>query len=392
MTASLVAEFRMPSLGADMEFGTLVEWRVKAGDTIRRGDIIAEVETQKGVIEVDVYQSGTVEELLVPVGSRVPVGTALARIRTGEAAPAAGAPPPPPPVLVSAPRVRVSPLARRIAAARQVDLTAVRGTGAGGIITSADIARAAETMPTLPVAPGAPAVTPRPTPAPTVAADRLAALRQAIGAAMSRSHREIPHYYLSSEIDLAAALGWLERENLARTVSDRLLSVALLLKSTALAARIVPEVNGFWADGAFRPSPDVHLGVAISLRGGGLIAPAIHDADHLSLEQLMKALRDVVQRARTGGLRSSELADSTLTVTNLGDQGVSAVFGIIYPPQVALVGFGKVVERAWAKDGMVGVRPVVTATLSADHRVSDGHRGGRFLATIDRLLQSPERL
>jgi pyruvate dehydrogenase E2 component (dihydrolipoamide acetyltransferase) len=201
----------------------------------------------------------------------------------------------------------------------------------------------------------------------------------------------VPHYYLATTIDLAAATRWLAEANAARPVTERLLPAVLLLKATALAAREVPALNGVWDEG-FTPSAAVHLGVAVSLRGGGLVAPAIHDADRLELDALMAALRDLVQRARSGLLRASEMSDPTLTVTNLGDQGVDEVFGVIYPPQVALVGFGKIVERPWAVDGMLAVRPVVRASLSADHRASDGHVGARFLATIDRLLQHPEEL
>jgi pyruvate dehydrogenase E2 component (dihydrolipoamide acetyltransferase) len=140
------------------------------------------------------------------------------------------------------------------------------------------------------------------------------------------------------------------------------------------------------------PSPAVHLGVAISLRDGGLVAPALHDADRLALDELMRRLRDLVRRARAGSLRSSELSDPTITVTNLGEQGTDTVFGIIYPPQVAIVGFGRVIERPWSVGGQIVSRPVVTASLSADHRVTDGHRGARFLAAVERLLQEPARL
>jgi pyruvate dehydrogenase E2 component (dihydrolipoamide acetyltransferase) len=217
-------------------------------------------------------------------------------------------------------------------------------------------------------------------------------MRAAIAAAMSRSKREIPHYYLATEIDMHRALAWLTQENLRRPVAERLLPAVLLLKAAALAVHDVPEVNGHWIDGAFRPAEAVHLGVAIALRHGGLIAPAIHHADMLALDELMARLRDLVMRARAGRLRGSEVADPTLTVTNLGDQGVETVFGVIYPPQVALVGFGAVVERPRAIDGLLGVRPVVAATLSADHRASDGHRGGLYLAALARLLQEPEKL
>jgi len=154
----------------------------------------------------------------------------------------------------------------------------------------------------------------------------------------------------------------------------------------------VPELNSVWEAGHAVQKPSIHVGMAISLRQGGLIAPAIHETDRMSLEQLMRAFQDLVNRARSGGLRSSELSDPTITVTSLGDQGVDTVFGVIFPPQTAIVGFGKVVERPWSIRGGLMSRQVITATLSADHRVTDGHRGGRFLAAIDRLLQEPEKL
>jgi pyruvate dehydrogenase E2 component (dihydrolipoamide acetyltransferase) len=184
----------------------------------------------------------------------------------------------------------------------------------------------------------------------------------------------------------------MQATNAGRPVTERLVPAALLLKATARAATDVPEMNGFWTDDAFQPSADVHLGVAVALRKGGLVAPAIHDAATLPVDVLMARLRDLVTRARGGRLQRAEMSDPTLTVTNLGDLGVESVFGVIYPPQVALVGFGRVVEQPWAVDGLLGVRPAVTATLSADHRVSDGLRGARFLDRIGELLQTPEEL
>lgn len=217
-------------------------------------------------------------------------------------------------------------------------------------------------------------------------------MRRAIAAAMSRSNRDIPHYYLETTIDMQRSLAWLSEANAHRSVEDRVLPAVLLLKAVALAVHEVPEVNGFWLEDQLQPSEAIHLGVAISLRTGGLVTPAIHDTDTLSLETLNAALKDVVQRSRAGSLRSSELSDATLTVTNLGDQGVDKVLGVIYPPQVALVGFGAIKPRPWAVDGLLGVRPTLIATLAGDHRATDGHRGGRFLAAIDRLLQKPEGL
>ncbi len=391
----------MPSLGADMESGTLVDWRVKPGDAVRRGDVVALVETEKGVIEVEIFESGVVDSLIVQPGQKVPVGATLAIVR-GDGATAEVPPTPEPPLaakaasdekrlptiappIEAAGRARVSPLARKRAQELGVELPTATGTGEDGSITAADVERAAE---------NAKARAPTTAPAATVTAKGLdlQAMRRVIAAAMARSKREIPHYYLATTIDMRKSLNWLAAENAKRTVTKRLLYSALLIRAVALAAREVPEVNGLWIDGAFKSSVGIHVGMAISLRQGGLINPAIHDVDKKNLDELMESMLDLVNRARAGHLRSSELSDGTITVTNLGEQGVESVFGVIYPPQVALVGFGKIIERPFAADGLVGARPMIEATLSGDHRVSDGHRGGRFLLAVDRLLQEPKRL
>jgi pyruvate dehydrogenase E2 component (dihydrolipoyllysine-residue acetyltransferase) len=394
-----MAEFVMPILGADMTAGTLIAWRKQVGDRVSRGDIIAEVETEKGLIDVEVFVSGVVERIVVEPGASVPTGAVLALIR--EDAEVAAPPPSPkapearPPVTLpaepSAPsieprgtrtgRVRVSPLARKLAAQLGIDPTALRGSGAGGAVTREDVEHAAQrtSVTASPVSPGR-------------RGPDVATMRHAIAVAMARSKREIPHYYLAHTIDLHRPLTWLAEENAKRAVDERLLTGVLLIKAVALALREVPELNGYWRDGRSEPSPAVHVGVAISLRGGGLVAPALHDTDRRPLGDLMRALRDLTQRARGGGLRSSELSDPTITVTSLGERGVETVFGIVYPPQVAIVGFGKITDRPWLVDAAVVSRPLVTATLSADHRVSDGHRGGLFLAAVERLLQAPERL
>ena len=381
----------MPSLGADMEAGVLTRWLVKPGDRVKRGDIVAVVQTEKADVDVEIFETGEIERIVVPEGQKVPVGSVLAMLHVeGEAptvtpapaaapvpAPAAAAPPAPAvPPAAPRERLRASPAARRRAEELGVDLSVVQPTGPDGSITLDDVSKVA--------AAGKPAE-----PGPL---DRAAAMRRAIAAAMSRSNREIPHYYLSTEIDVGAALEWLAAENAKRGVAERILPAVLLLKAVARAARDVPEMNGFWTDAGFRPSPAVHLGVAISLRTGGLVTPAIHDADRKPLPELMIALADLVARARSGSLRSSEVSDPTLTVTNLGDLGVESVFGVIFPPQVSLVGFGRIVDRPRVRNGTVAARPTVLASLAADHRASDGHRGGQFLASIDALLQKPESL
>ena len=410
----------MPSLGADMEVGTILQWLVKPGDVVKRGDLVAVVDTEKATIEIEVFQPGVIESIVVGEGREVPVGTVIAMIRAdGEvAAPAAAKPaaapsvtaaPPPPlppvpkPAEVPAPpkpspaphRLRVSPLAMRVALDFKVDLSTIKGTGPDGAITKADVERTAKAPHGIPraEAPPSPAVSkpliPKAVPGKI---DHHVAMRRVIASAMARSKREIPHYYLATTIDMSRAQAWLQAENLRRPVAERILYSVLLLKAVARAIHEIPEMNGYWVDGAFKPAAAVHVGVAISLRKGGLIAPAIHDVDQKSLGQIMADLRDLVKRVRAETLRSSEIADATITVTSLGEQGVETVFGIIYPPQVALVGFGKIGERPWASNGMLGVKPVIAATLAADHRASDGHRGGLFLAAIDRFLREPEKL
>jgi len=390
----------MPALGADMEAGTLVEWLIKPGDRIKKGDIVAVVETQKGAIEIEIFDEGVVSELVVPLGTKVAVGGLLARIGEPGAAKAEVVAPPPAPPTVVAPALRppvvpelapsvgpargikISPAARRRATELGVDTTALHGTGVEGAVTLADVEAA--------VLGAAPAV------APVALARRAgfdaAEMRRAIAAAMGRSKREIPHYYLSHTIDLYTALTWLEKFNAARPVPDRLLPAVLLCKASALALRRMPQLNGTYVDGEFQPGDGIHVGWAISLRGGGLVAPAIRDADAFSLTELMARLRDLVQRARSGGLRSSELASPTVTVTSLGERGAETVIGIIYPPQVALIGFGTISTRPWVVDGRVEPRPLVAASLAADHRVSDGHTGALLLNVIEALLQEPDKL
>lgn len=393
----------MPSLGADMSEGTLLEWHVQPGDAIHRGDIVATVDTSKSAIDIEVFEDGQIEELLIAPGETVAVGTPIARIShdavhpdrrvPAEHPPVAEAPKAEPPAVG---RPRSSPLARRRAAELGIDLAEVKPGREDGVIGMGDVdARAADIAAGTGAAREAVASAPdgRPAKEPKRSPRRdEAAMRQAIASLMARSKREIPHYYCQQTVDLHAALAWLQAENSRRSVGERMLPAALLLKAAARAARSIPEINGFCTDGSFTPATRVNLGIAVSLRGGGLIAPALHDADELPLGELMTRMKDLVTRARGGRLTASEMSDATTTITNLGDQGVESVLGVIYPPQVAVFGFGRIVERPWAVDGMLTVRPVVTVTLAADHRVSDGHRGGQALAAVDAFLQAPESL
>ena len=304
----------MPFLGAEMEFGRLVEWKVKPGDLVKKQDIIAVVDTDKAAIEIECWQSGVVEKLVVEPGAKVPVGAVLALIREASQD------------------------------AIPTDIQDIKPTE-----------KSQETQ--------------------------SAAMQKVIAAAMAKSKREIPHYYLSYTVDMTKSLSWLEAHNSSRPVTDRLIYATLLIKAVALAIKNHPEFNGFWINDGFKKADDINVGIVISLRQGGLLAPAICKADRLNLQDLMKNMSDVVVRARSGSLRSSEVENPTITITNLGEYGVDSVFGVIYPPQVAIVGFGRITSQK-----------SIIATLSADHRASDGHKGSQFLRAIAQHLQSPEKL
>lgn len=419
-----MAEFRMPSLGADMESGTLVEWLVKPGDHVHRGDVIAVVGTEKGEIEIEVFQEGVVEQLVVGEGTQVPVQAVVALIQgEGEAAPmeviekekaaveekavakekeaasvgapaAPGVPTPPAAGRANGHRIRVSPLARKLAEELGVNLDTVQGSGSQGAISRADVEQAAAQRAAAPVeAPGVKPTVPAPGPATDKgSADFQAGMRRAIALAMSRANRDIPHYYLQTRIDMSHALKWLETENTKRSITDRVLPVVLLIKAVAQALTKVPDLNGYWMDEHLHAQEAIHIGFAIALRQGGLVTPALHHVDLKDMDQLMADLRDLIMRTRAGRLRSSEMTDATITVTTLGDLGVETVYGVIYPPQVALVGYGKIADQVWVEDGMLGVRPVLTATIAGDHRATDGRIGAQFLDELTNFLQKPETL
>lgn len=384
-----MSQFVMPSLGADMKSAVLMEWKVREGDRVHKGDILAEVETSKGVIEIEVFEDGIVEKLLVEEETECDVGTPLALIRSeGEsvsAVPEPSPPPPeppvsqtpeppaqtpPPPEAVQSPpqgRIKASPAARKKARELGIDLFSV--AEAGGEVHLSDIETAAP--------PSAPP---------------LSGMRQAIARAMSLSNAQIPHYYLSTPINMTPSLRWLSELNASRPIEQRILPAALLIRAVAKALQAVPELNGFWHDDAPDLRHEIHPGIAIALRREGLITPALLNAGEMDLNRTMEALSDLISRTRAGKLRSSELTQQTVTITNLGDLGVQSVYGVIYPPQLALIGLGRISEEPWAEGDALTVRKVMHATLAADHRATDGRTGAQFLQELDRLLQNPQEL
>ncbi len=385
-------EFKMPSLGADMESAVLMEWLIKEGDRVKKGQVIAEVETSKGVIEIEVFEDGTVEKILVETGTECAVGIPLALIRSeGEslAEPAAKITPVPesqlsepsesepspepkevPHTASVEKHIQASPAARKRAKELGVDLAAL-ASKIEGKIRIKQVEAAAETKDKVPAVDG---------------------MRQAIAAAMSRSNREIPHYYLSTSINMTPSLQWLEEQNSNRTIQERILPAALMIRAVVLALGKVPELNGFWRDDAHQVSKAIHPGIAIALRKGGVITPALLDAQEMSLDETMQALGNLISRARAGKLRSAEVTQQTVTITNLGDLGVERVYGVIYPPQVALVGLGRIVDTPWAEGDALTVRKVIQATIAGDHRATDGRTGALFLDKLNQILQKPEEL
>lgn len=379
-----MSQFVMPSLGADMESAVLMEWRVKEGDPVTKGQVIAEVETSKGVIEIEVFEDGIVDKILVAEETECAVGTPLAMIRTETESPAEDEtsqvlPTEPqtaespdltnPPIPESSERIKASPAARRKAKEMGIDLFSLAAQG--GEVHLAQIESAAE-------------IPPKP-----AAADGM---RQAIAHAMSRSNAEIPHYYLSASINMTPSLRWLEEENKKRTIKDRILPAALLIRAVTKALKEVPELNGFWKDDAPVVSEAVNPGIAIALRKGGLITPALMNAQTMNLDQTMHSLDDLITRTRFGKLRNTEMTLQTITITNLGDLGVESVYGVIYPPQVAIVGLGRIMDAPWAEGDALTVRKVMQATLAGDHRATDGRIGALFLDTLNRILQNPQEL
>lgn len=397
--------FVMPSLGADMEAGKLVEWLVKPGDTVHRGDVVAVVETQKGAIEIEVFEEGTVTELLAELGRELPVGTPLAIVLAdGEAAsearpaaapgPAHAAPEPlttpelpqvreprqaiEPPKAPAAPMrrapgaLRASPAARQLAEKLGVDVASLTGSGPGGAILLADVEHAAPGQSEAKASP-------------------MEEMRKAIAAAMTRAKRTIPHFYISETIDVDPAISFLEKVNADRPPAERILLGALFVRAATRAAIKSPVMNGHYHDErGFVPSEGVNPGVAIALRGGGLVAPALMNAGAMTLEETMAGMRDLVARARAGRLRASEMTQGTITVSSLGESGAEAMTGVIFPPQVALIGLGAPHLRPWVVAGEIIPRHVVTVTVSADHRVSDGRQVARFIAAFENAIQTPE--
>lgn len=437
-------EVTMPQMGADMTEGTLIRWLKQVGDHIERGDILAEIETDKATVELEAYEAGDLLKQLVAEGEEVPVGEVIAIL--GEASEAVAdkprmAPPehparrtPDPVAQDTAPqrdvaqaepartpvtagsasstqqvdgRVRISPVARRIASQAGLDISTLSGSGPDGRILRRDVEAAISggaqpaAAPAVPASPAAaPAPAPRPA-APAAVAERprpasapaegLSRMRQAIARRMTQSKQTQPHYYLTLDVDMTAAIAFRAQLNAAATEQQRVSINDLIVKACAIALQRHPKFNSEFSESGLVMHPDINIDIGIAM-DEGLIAPAILDCGAKSLGRIAEEAKDLIERAKSGRLTASEYSDGNFTITNLGAYGVESLIGIINPPQAAILGVGSSMPKPVVVDDQVVVRQVMKLALSADHRVSDGAEGARFIKEIQGLLENPVTL
>lgn len=428
----------MPKLGFDMAEGTLINWTVGVGDTISKGDVVAEIETDKATIEIETTVEGTVLKLLADAGDIVAVGSAIGYVGAeGEEPPAGDGPAAkkaakeapaeapaqeaaPAPAAKAAPApaaaedselpggIKASPVARRLADERGVDLRRVQGTGPGGRIVKKDV----EDFP-VEEAPAAPAAPSAPKPAadlppvqfktptwgefptgPDVEAVELSRMRVRIGDRLVQSKQYVPHFYVTSEIDVAAALKLRKLLNASIEDEEGKISVNdLIVKAAALALRQYPNLNSHYYGDKLARYKRINIGIAVALEGGGLVNVTSYDADKTSLGTMARKNRDTIRRARAGKVKPEEIEGSTFSVSNLGPYEVDHFIAIINPPEAAILAIGSAKKvPVVLEDNTIGVGMRMKATISVDHRVSDGAEAAEYMKLFKELLENPMRL
>jgi pyruvate dehydrogenase E2 component (dihydrolipoamide acetyltransferase) len=384
----------MPALEMAQETGKLVSWLKKEGDSVAKGEPLIEIETDKAVMEIESPGDGVLAGVKVHAGAEVPVGQTIAWIvLPGETPPAdevavtsgrkttnAAAPAVAPAVMASPTsrptQAKTSPKARRLAAEKGINLAAVRGSGPGGEILTSDILAAAESQASAPRKAGAESSISR------LMADRTA-----------QSWTTVPHFFVFREAD-ASALNQFRQEFAAaieKSHGVKLSHTDILTALIAVTLRKHPGLNASWAGEAVRPNSEINVGIAMAL-DDGVVAPVIHHADQISLGEVARRRHELVERARTGKLRPADLGGGTFTLSNLGMFGVDAFSAIIIQPQAAILAVGAISDRVVAVGGQPAVRPVMTLTLSSDHRVVDGARAAVFLRDLVAAIGSPKEL
>lgn len=358
----------MPSLGADMDHGKIVEWKIHPGDEIKKGQSIALIETTKSIVEIESYSDGRVLDLVSQVGEDIAVGEIIANFDVKEL-----------PSFVKlghkeeVERIKITPAARKLSEKYNVKLDRIKGTGQEGQIEIKDIEKFI-VMDESEHKSGVEGVQ----------------LRETIARVMLKSKKEIPHYYLKNKVQLGNLLNWIDERNQNKSVEKRIMIPVAIYKAIILALKKFPKMNGHFIDGKFYPKSSINIGFAINLNDEGVMAPAILDSQDKDIFELNRAFQDLIERTRKGQLKNRELAEGTFTVTNIGDLGSDEVFGIIFPPQVAILGLGRIHQEAIVQgDGSIKADFVLNVTLSADHRVTDGIQGARFLNHIQSYLMEP---
>ena len=405
----MITEVTMPSMGADMTEGTIVKWLKAEGDAVARGDKLAEIETDKTVVEMEAYANGLLRRIVVAEGGKVPVGDLIAYIGDADdevpeiaeqAAAAAAAPVPahPSPVAAAAPppplapaaaggRVKASPMARRIARERNIDIAQVVGTGPGGRITRDDV------MSYQPPA-AAPAMAAAPAPEIDSSDVPLTSMRQAIARVTVRSKTEKPHFYVTVAVDMTDLMRLRTGINEALAESGVRVSVNdMIIKASVNALIAQPKFNKFYEDDRLVGQANINIGIAIALEEG-LIVPALLRCQGKSLAELSRAAKDLGRRARGDGgtLTQEELTGGTFAISNMGMLGVESFSAIIVPPQSAVLATGSVTKTPVVRDNQIVVADIMKATISVDHRVADGAEGAVFLNEIRKNLENPARL
>ena len=401
----------MPKMGYDMQEGRIVRWLKQEGDDVARGEEVAEIETDKAVIPMPSSGEGLLRKILVAEGMMVPVGQAIGVLGAAdEDIPAdllAGVPPAdtaaaPPPAAAAAPapaqpttaaaasaEIKASPVARRLATERGIDLSRVTGTGPNGRVTEKDVRDFQEPA----AAAAVPAAAVPPPPVGESQFIELNRMRQAVARTTARSAQEAPHFFVTVEVDMAPAMALRQQVNAALESRGIRASVNdLIIKACALALERHPSFNATFHGDRIEIHPSVNIGVAIDLDGQGLIQPAIMRCETRSLAEIAQASRDLVQRARDNHLRAEEYTGSTFTVSNLGMFDVDNFTAIIAPPNCAILAVGSVVQQPVVRDGEITIGQMMKVTLSVDHRTNDGAGAARFLGEVKRLLEHPTGL
>jgi len=412
----MATELSMPKMGFDMTEGKLAQWLKKVGDPVRRGEAIAEIETDKVNIEIESPADGVLRSTFLEAGRTVPVGMLIGVVgaadeaidldalkaraggvhTTAEGAAAQLATPTS--AAAAAPtrgdgRIKVSPLARRMAEEAGLNLGELIGTGPGGRIVRRDIdaavaGRAAPPAPMPEIAPAPAVLAPALLKAETVT---LSKLRQTIARRMMASKQQAPHFYVTTEIDMAEAMALRAKLNALVSEEGKISVNDMVLKAAALALTHFPNLNASFGETAVQRHGEVHLGIAVAL-DEGLITVVVRDADRKPLAHIARETKDIVSRARAGKARPDDLQGSTFTVSNLGMYDVEVFSAIINPPEAALVAVGSVMDVPVVKDGQIVPGKRMKATISADHRVTDGAEAARFMQMLKKCLEEPLRL